>query len=79
MAIIRKNELKQMEPALMQERLDDLRKELIRYKSQLATGTPPENPGKIRAVKRTIAKLNTMIRLKQGDKPVKQEEVKQKA
>ena len=79
MAIIRKSELKQMNEALLNERLEYLRRELIRYNSQLSTGTPPENPGKIRAVKRTIARLNTLIRLKQIAKPVKQGEEKQKA
>lgn len=78
MAIIRKKELNQMSEPAMNGKITELRRELIRYNSQLSTGTPPENPGRIRAIKRTIARLNTSLKLLQEKKPVVVEEVKKK-
>ena len=79
MAIIRKKELKQMNEAMANEKLLELKREMIRYNAQLSTGTPPENPGKLRAIKRTIARLNTTLKLLQASKPELVKEVKEKA
>lgn len=78
MAIIRKKELSQMNEAVMNEKLTELRKELIRYGSQLSTGTPPENPGRIREIKRTIARLHTSLK-QLKEKPTVVKEAKTKA
>ena len=59
MAILKKSEIKQMQKPLMQEKLTDLKKELMRLNAQVTTGTRPENPGRIREIKRTIARLLT--------------------
>lgn len=64
MAIIKKNELKVLNVEEMKKRLEELRKELIKLNAQVARGTPPENPGKIRIIKRTIAKLIMFIEQK---------------
>lgn len=72
MAIIKNTEYKTMTQKAMQEKLSDLRRELLRLNAQIATGTTPENSGKIREIKRTISRLYTRIRLKQegGNKKV---------
>ena len=54
MAIIKKTELKQLNKQAAEEKLNDLRKELMKANSQIAMGTMPENPGRIREMKRTI-------------------------
>ena len=64
MAIIRKKELNQMSEEILKSRLMDLRKELIKINAQVSTGTLPENPGRVREVKRTIARILTKINLK---------------
>ncbi len=64
MALIKKKELKTLSKEDMEKRLEELRKELIKLNAQVARGTPPENPGKIRTVKRTIARLLTFIHQK---------------
>ena len=61
MAIIKKNELKIMKKEEMETKLVDLKKELMKYNAQVAIGTVPENAGKIKLVKKTIARLNTKI------------------
>lgn len=39
----------------------ELNKELIKYKSQVAMGTLPENPGRMRSIKKTIARIKNKI------------------
>ena len=65
MAIIKKTELKQLSKQVAEEKLNDLRKELMKSNSQIAMGTLPENPGRIREIKRTITKLQLLIKNKQ--------------
>ena len=71
MAIIRKNELKQMNLATIDSKLKDLRKELIRINAQVALKTLPENPGRVREIKKTIARLITIKKIKQEVKKQK--------
>ena len=44
--------------------LSELYKELMKLKSQVSRGTQPENPGKIRAIKRNIARILTISNVK---------------
>lgn len=61
MAIIKKNELSKMEAPQLLEKKTELQKEMIKINAQLSTKTTPENPGRIRAVKKTIARINTRL------------------
>ncbi|MAG45373.1 MAG: 50S ribosomal protein L29 [Nanoarchaeota archaeon] len=58
-------ELKQIKASEIETKLNDLKRELMKYNSQISTGTPPENPGKVRAIKKTIAQINTLLSKKQ--------------
>lgn len=49
----------EMTPEEREKNLRDVKKELIKLNAQVATGTPPENPGKITELKRTIARIKT--------------------
>ena len=60
MAIIRKNELKNINPVQITERLIELRKELMKFNAQKAVGTAIENPGRIKELRRSVAKLLTV-------------------
>jgi len=70
MAIIRKKEMKQMNEEALKSRLTDLRKELIKINTQISTGTLPENPGRVKEAKRTIAKILTSINIRSKEKGV---------
>lgn len=72
MSIIKKSEYKTMTPKAMQDKLAELRKELLKLNAQIAIGTTPENSGKIREIKRTISRLYAHINIKHigGDKKV---------
>lgn len=62
MAIIKKSELKLMKKSDVENKLVELKKELMKFNAQVAIGTVPENAGKIRVVKKTIARLNTKLK-----------------
>ena len=66
MAIIRKNELIQMNDKALDDKMVELKKELIKINAQVAIGTVPENPGKIKEIRRTIARIKTLKKLKGG-------------
>ena len=68
MAIIRKNELVQMDEKTLEGKLKELKVELIKINAQRSMGTMPENPGKIKEIKKTIARINTLKNTRGGKK-----------
>ena len=81
MAIITKNDFKQMNEVQLNEKLLDLRKELMKINTQISTGTTPENPGRVGEVKKTIARIITVINLKKREpkkEKKKEEKIKEK-
>jgi len=48
-------------------KMADLNRELIKYRSQIAMGTLPENPGRIKLIKKTIAKIKTSMNNQQEE------------
>ena len=55
-------ELRSMSEKDLQSKLEDLRKDLIKENAQVATGTTPKSPGKIRNIKKTIARILTILK-----------------
>lgn len=74
MALIQRKELRTMPVEEIKAKLEELKKELMRENAQVATGTIPKSPGKIKQIKKTIAKILTIL----NEKKVKNSEVKQK-
>ena len=66
MAIIKKSELKQMNEKVMNDRMGELKKELIKINAQIAVGTTPEKPGRVKEIKKTIARMHTKTKLSQS-------------
>ncbi len=58
------NEIRDMAETDIDQKLKDARTELFNLRFQLATGQL-DNPGKIKAVKRDIARLHTEIRARE--------------
>ena len=54
-------ELNQMDKVQIEARLKELKKELMKINTQKSTGSTPENPGKIKQIKRTIARILTIL------------------
>lgn len=61
MAVIRKKDLRLMADAELLEKKQELEAELSRERGAIASGTRAENPGKIKEVRRTIARINTIL------------------
>ena len=58
-------ELKAMSELDLENKSIELKKELMKVNSQIAIGTLPKSPGKIKEMRRTIAKILTIKRIKQ--------------
>ncbi len=59
MAIFRAKEVAQFSDTELVENEQKLRNELIQQYGKVSAGGAPENPGKIREVRRTIARIKT--------------------
>lgn len=42
-------------------KIEELRMELLKENSQVATGTTPKSPGHLRNLKKTIARIHTVL------------------
>lgn len=47
------------------EKLAALRKELAKQRAVIASGTRPENPGKVRSIRKDIARILTILNEKE--------------
>mgnify|MGYP003964139131 CR=1 FL=1 len=70
MAIIKSKEIREMDDKTITTKLFELRSELVSLNAQVAMGTAPENPGKIGEIKRTIARILTIQKQKEGENKV---------
>ena len=69
MAIYKTKELRAMAKEELNEKLQQLETELSKEKGAVASGTKPENPGKIKEVRKTIARIITIKKEKEEVKP----------
>jgi len=68
MAILRMREIREMTPDERRKKLEELRTELSRLKAMVRAGGSIENPGRIRELRRTIARILTVMR-EEGEAP----------
>ena len=61
-------ELRGLSKADLNQKLEELYKDLMKENAQVATGTVPKNPGKLKVAKKTIARIKTIL----AEKEVKQ-------
>ena len=62
MPILRMMEIREMSPEERRRRLEELRTELSRLRTMISAGGSVENPGRVKALRRTIAKMLTVMR-----------------
>ena len=60
MAILRIDEIRTMNDNERLEELDKLKLELIRERAIASAGGAPENPGRIKEIRKTIARIKTI-------------------
>ncbi len=57
----------------LENKISELKKELMKINSQIAIGTVPKSPGKVKIMKKTIAKILTIKNIKTSVKNRKEE------
>jgi large subunit ribosomal protein L29 len=57
-------EINKLKPEDLVKKESELRLELSTLKGQASTGTPPKNPGRIRQIRRTLARIITLHKQK---------------
>ncbi len=73
-------DIRSMTPEEMSSKIKDLERELsVEYSTKSSAGGKSRNYGKIRTIRKTIARMNTFIRAKQLDLVSKKEAPKAKA
>ena len=65
MAIYKTKELRGMGKEEIDEKLQQLKTELSKEKGAVASGTKAENPGKIKEIRKTIARILTLKKEKE--------------
>jgi large subunit ribosomal protein L29 len=70
MAIIKKKQLKEMTSPDLVNRYNELKLELSKERGQMAIGGSPTNPGRVRELKRTLAKILTEIKQREKKREV---------
>lgn len=60
MAILRSEEIRDLSAEELEEKLAELRNELLRERSNIASGGTSENPGRLKEIRRTIARILTI-------------------
>ncbi|PSQ41112.1 50S ribosomal protein L29 [Halobacteriales archaeon SW_12_71_31] len=66
MTIIYPAEVRDMTPPEREDELENLRTELLNERAVQAAGGQPENPGRIKELRKAIARIET-IRREEGD------------
>ncbi|MEF8833139.1 MAG: 50S ribosomal protein L29 [Candidatus Thermoplasmatota archaeon] len=61
MPLLKTEEIRDMDPSEREEKLYELRDELLHEEGVAAMGGAPESPGRIRAVKKNIARILTVM------------------
>jgi len=62
MPILRMSEIREMSAEERSRRLEELRTELSKLKTMIHAGGSVENPGRIKALKKAIARVLTVVR-----------------
>ncbi len=64
-------ELKSLEKAQLESKLAEAKKELLKLNAKIATKVVPENPGSIKQIKKTIARILTFKKQQKNNKEEK--------
>ncbi|MBY6294265.1 50S ribosomal protein L29 [Nanohaloarchaea archaeon H01] len=61
MAILTTDEIRNMNDTELKEKMSDLKKEIVEERGQIETGGFADNPGRIKEMKKTIARIKTVL------------------
>ena len=60
MALLRRNEVREMGKGELKEKLNELEAELMSERAKVASGGLPDNPGKLNQIRKAIARIKTI-------------------
>ena len=63
---MKSKELHSLSEGELLDKLDEIKKELMKENAQVSTGTTPKSPGHIKQLKKTIAKIHTILKIKKN-------------
>ncbi|OWP57306.1 MAG: 50S ribosomal protein L29 [Thermoplasmatales archaeon B_DKE] len=58
---LRAKQIREMQKTEIEERLKSFEESLLKERASVAMGGAPRNPGKIRSLRRQIARINTVL------------------
>lgn len=61
-------EFASLEKTELSNKLNELRKELMKYRAQVAMGTPPKKSSALKELKKSIARIMTVMSKNKGGK-----------
>ena len=61
MPVIRLDEIREMTPAQRTQKLEELKTELSKLRTMINAGGSVENPSRVKALKKAIARIETII------------------
>ncbi len=61
MAVLKMSKIRTMGKKELEDKRDELKLELAKEMGKIKVGGFPENPGKLKEIKKTIAKINTFL------------------
>ncbi len=62
MAVLRAREIREMSEEELEKKLNDLRLELMKERAKITIGGVPENPGRVKEIRKAIARILTIKR-----------------
>ena len=68
MAVLRLKDMRELDEASLYKKLSDLSDELNSERSRIAAGGKPASPGRVKEVRRTIARILTVKREREQKK-----------
>lgn len=74
MPIVRLRDLRQMLPDEREKKLDELRTELVRLKTTIESGGRLDNPGRVKELRKAIARIKTVQHEKPETRPKREGE-----
>ncbi len=61
-------ELSQLTKGELESKIIEIKKELIKHNAQIAVGTTPKSPGQVRQLKKSVARIKTILNSKNDEK-----------
>lgn len=58
-------EFRNLSPEEIRNRINELKKEIMKSNTSISSGTAPPNPGRLRQAKKNIARLITILKQKE--------------